>query len=247
MTVDAVENATIGGEVEGDERKKGRERRGVEFRVDVEFVGAQRQDRAEPLLLLEERGADVDEARLENGAYVALHFVDFLPRVAVDGEVETDIKDALLRLLERVAQLLEVGVGGIEHRIANHSLLFARRDLALHFRDFFLEFTEHFIGVHGVHEDRDVDDLVHVDDGCEPPRREEARVRNDEECAGYFFTQVELTRVYLECVRGDDILQVQYARLINLFGQDRQNVRSRGRFFYERKKIAEAHRIACSL
>ena len=62
VAVDAVENAAVGREVERNERENRRERRGIELGVYVELVGRERQDGAEALLLLEERGPDVDEA-----------------------------------------------------------------------------------------------------------------------------------------------------------------------------------------
>jgi hypothetical protein len=93
---------------------------------------------------------------------------------------------------KRIAQLLEVGIGGVEHRVADHALLLARRDLRLDLGDFLLEFAEHLVGVHGVDEDRDVEHLVHVDDRREPAGREEARVGDDEERAGDLFAEVDL-------------------------------------------------------
>ena len=174
MTIDAVENAAVRREVERNEREYRREWCGIELGMHLKLVGRDGQDRAEPLLLLEERGTDIDKTRLEDRAHLGLHLVDVLARCSVDGEIETDFEYALLRLLKRVAQLLEVGIRCVEHRVSHHPLLLACCDLALDFGDFLLEFAEHFVGIHRMDENRDIEHLVDVDDGSEPPCREEA-------------------------------------------------------------------------
>src|SRR3989344_144267 len=55
VAVDAVENTSVGREVEGDEREDRRERRGIDFGVNFKLIGRQGQDGAESLLLLEKR------------------------------------------------------------------------------------------------------------------------------------------------------------------------------------------------
>jgi hypothetical protein len=73
----------------------------------------------------------------------------------------------------------------------------------------FLKFAEHLVGIQWVDEKRDIDHLIHVDDRREPARRQKARVRNDEEGTGDFFSEVELFGIDLKCVRRDDILEVK--------------------------------------
>src|SRR3989338_3356080 len=176
MPVDAIEDAPIRCEVERNEWKYGRKRGRVKLRVHVDLVGRDRKDAAESLLLLEERRADVDKPRLQNRAYLGFYLVYLFARVPVDSKVEPDFKYPLLCLLQRIAQALKIGVCGVEHWVAHHALLFARRDLALHLSDFLLEFPQHFVGIHRVNENGNVDDLVHVDDRREPASRQESWV-----------------------------------------------------------------------
>ena len=61
MSVDAVENAAVAREVKRDKGEDGGERRGIQFRVDEKLVGAERDARTEPLLLLEEGWLGVHE------------------------------------------------------------------------------------------------------------------------------------------------------------------------------------------
>src|SRR3989338_6001031 len=192
--------------------------------MHIQLVGRYRKHAPEPLLLLEKRGADVHKARLENGAHFGLDFIYLLARTAVDGEIQSDLKNALLRLLQRVAQLFEVGVRRVEHRVPHHSLLLARRYLALHLSDLFLEFAQHLVGVHRVDEYGNVDDFVHVDDGSEPARRQKARVRDDEEGARDFFSEVQLAGIDAQWHRRDDVLEVQNTRFVYLFGENRKHV-----------------------
>ena len=93
-------------------------------------------------------------------------------------------------------------------------------DLRLHLGDLFLEFSEHFGGVHRVDEDGNVEHPVHVDDRREPAVGEEARIRHHEECARDLLAQVEFARSDLERERRDDVLQLENALLVDLLGQD---------------------------
>jgi len=92
VAVDAVENAAVAREVEGDEREDGRQRRGVQFRMDEKLVGAEREARAESLLLLEDCRLRVDELRVKDAADVPLGLLYLLFRVAVERDIETDVE-----------------------------------------------------------------------------------------------------------------------------------------------------------
>ena len=89
--------------------------------------------------------------------------------------------------------------------------------------------------------DRDVQDLVHVDDGREPACREEAWVGDDEERAGYFFAEVQFARADLQRMWRDDILEPQNAGAVNFFRKDGQDRRRLLCLF--RKEIEESHKI----
>src|SRR3989344_4759218 len=174
--------------------------------MNVGLIGREGEEAAGPAFLLGRRRANIDEARFEDGAHLALDLVYFFSGVAIEREIQTHFENALLRLLKRIAEFFKVGIGGVEHRAAHQSFFFTRRYLALHFGDLFLEFTEHLIRIHGVYEYGNIDDLVHVDDGCEPARGKEARVRDDEEGSGYLFTEIELSGIDTKRVRRDDVL-----------------------------------------
>src|SRR3989338_6733212 len=151
--------------------------------MHVKLIVSERKDAPEPLFLLEKRGADVDEARFQHGAYLGFNLVYRLARIAVPGQIQTDFKDALLRLFEGTAQILKVGICGIKHRVAHHALLFARGYLALNLGDFLLEFPEHFARVHRMNEYGNVQNFVHVDNRREPSRSEKTRIRDYEKGA----------------------------------------------------------------
>src|SRR3989338_5294724 len=172
----------------------------------------------------EEGGGNLEERRLEYRAYLGLDLIYLFAGVAVDGEVEPDLEDALLRLLQRIAQLFQVGISGVEHRVAHHPLLLAGGYLALHLGDFFLKLAEHLVGIHRVNENRNVDDLVHVDDGSKPAGREEARIRDDEKSACDFLAEVEFAGIDAQRVRRDDVLEVENPGFVNLFRQNRQHI-----------------------
>ena len=204
--------------------------------MHVELIGGQRQHRAEALLLLEECRADVYEPGFKNRTHLTLRFVDLFARVAIDREIETHVEDALLRLLERVAKLLEVGVCGIEHRVAHDPLLFAGSDLTLDLGHLLLELAEHFVGIHRVNEYRDVDHLIHVDDRREPAGGKEARIRDHEECACDLLSEIEFARIHFERVRRDHVLEIEYPGLVDLIGKHRKNIRYFGAFFVAKRK-----------
>ena len=236
MAVDTVENAAIRREVERNERKYRGKRRRIELRVHIELVGRQRQHRAETLFLLEECRAYVDEAGFKDGAYFTLRLVDLFARIAIDGEIEAHVEDAFLCLLKRVAQLLEVGVRGVEHRVAHDPLLFAGSDLTLDLGHLLLELAEHFVGIHRVNEYRDVDHLIHVDDRREPAGGKEARIRDHEECACDLLSEIEFARIHFERVRRDHVLEIEYPGLVDLIGKHRKNIRYFGAFFVAKRK-----------
>src|SRR3989338_7938544 len=114
MPVDAVENAAVAREVEGYEREERREGRGVQFRIDEELVAAQGEAGPESLLLLEEGRLRVDKFGVEDAADIPFGLIYLLLRITIEREVEADIKELLLRLLQVVAQALQVLIRGIE-------------------------------------------------------------------------------------------------------------------------------------
>ena len=59
----------------------------------VQLVGCERQDRAEPLLLLEKRRTDIDQTALKDRTHFGFRFVYFLSGISVYGEIEPDIED----------------------------------------------------------------------------------------------------------------------------------------------------------
>ena len=184
----------------------------------------------EALLLLEERGLQVDEPRFEHRFYLGLGFVELLDALAVHRDVYADVEDALLRLLERIAQLFEIAVRGIEHRIAHQTLFFTSADLAADFRDLFLEFAEDRGGLYRVYEDGDIKHLVEIDERREPSFGEEARIGDNEERARDLVPEVQFPRGDLERGRSDDVLELKHPGFINRFRQDRRE--RRGTFFF---------------
>ena len=176
MPVDAVEDTAFGGEVERNEREERGERRSVELTPHSKLVVRGRQYTLEPLLLLEERRLDVDELRFEDRLHLRLELVELVLGAPVEGDVETDVEEPLLGLLELVAQALEILVGGVELRVADEPLFLAEVDLTLHLGDLLAELLEDARGLDRVDEERDVKDLVEVDDRREPAVGEEPRV-----------------------------------------------------------------------
>ena len=97
------------------------EESGDEFSFELtrsSSVPSGRQER-NPCSCWNERRLGVDELRVENAADIAFGLVDLLFRIAIEREIETDIKKFLLRLLQTVAQALEVLVCGVEQGVAH--------------------------------------------------------------------------------------------------------------------------------
>jgi hypothetical protein len=78
--------------------------------------------------------------------------------------------------------------------------------------------------------------------GANQPGRQEARIRDDEEGARDALAEIELARIDLERVRRDDVLEVEDACLVDLFGQYREDLRC-VLLLSERQKVGEGHII----
>ncbi len=144
MPVDAVENAFVGSQVKRSEREERRERRRIQFGMHFQKVIAEGQSAFVALFLLEERRLDVNELGLKDGLDFGFYFIKFRVALAVNSNIETDIKKFLLRLLELVAKILQVLISDIKHWVAHQSLFFPTVDLTLDFGYLSLELAQNF-------------------------------------------------------------------------------------------------------
>ena len=183
MAVDAPENAFVAREVEGDERKYRGKRGRVKFIVDLEFVGHERENTAVPLYLLEDGGFEIHEFGIKYGLQLPLNLIELRFVIGIDGDIDTDIKETFLCLLELVAKVLEILIGDVEFWISDKTLLLTLIDLALHFRNLLLKSAKNKFRLDRVNHNRNIVDLVEIDDWREPVLRKEARIGNNKKCS----------------------------------------------------------------
>src|SRR3989338_10142466 len=98
MAVHPIQDALGGCEVERDERKDARERRGVELAMHKELVVSERRGAPKSLLLLEECRFQDDQLAFKEGFDLVLHFIDLLLGRAVDRKIDPHIEELFLRL-----------------------------------------------------------------------------------------------------------------------------------------------------
>src|SRR3989344_987631 len=173
--------------------------------MHLELIRLDRDDAPESLLLLEERGLQINELGFKRRFYFVLRFVQVLFRVFYKSYVESNVKKFFLRLLKLIAEPLDVLISNIKLRVAHEAFVFPDSDLALHFRKFFLKLPQDPVRVDRMREYGNVENAVEVDDGREPAFGEEARIRNDKERPRHFPADVDGVRIDFECGGGDDV------------------------------------------
>ena len=173
--------------------------------------------------LLEERGLRVGEARLQEGFYLIFRFVEFVLREAVDRDVEPEVEQPLLRLLEFVAQLLQIPVCRIQNRIAHEALLLPHGNLGLHLRHFPAQSPEDCGGVHRMHEHGDVKNLVHIDDRAEPVGVQISRIGKHKNRARKLCSKAHGRRFYFKRRGRQDVFERKFPGAVNLLREYRKD------------------------
>src|SRR3989344_128536 len=92
--------------------------------------------------------------------------------------------------------------------------------LTLNLRHFSLELAQNLRSFDRMNKNRDIEDLVHVDNRREPSLVKKAWVRDYEKAAQNLLTQINFSRCNLECRGGDYIFELQYSGLENLMRQN---------------------------
>src|SRR3989338_7277234 len=166
--------------------------------MDQKLVVGGGNDAAETLFLLEQRRFQIDQFGFQHCFDFRLQAIEFGFIVGENGNVKTDVKDFLGRLLESVAQIFQVLISGVQFRVANHTLFFPQVNLALDFGDFFLKLAQNARSFHRMNKNGNIEHFVQVDNRRKPAFRQIARVRNDEKSPNQFFAQIDFFRVDLE-------------------------------------------------
>ena len=186
-----------------------------------EEVHTKRQGALPAVFLLEDGWLNVDKLGLQHILHLALGLVKLLFTLAVEGEVQSDIKHLFARLLELVPQKFNVLVGGVQFWVAHHPPLLAHRTLALHLGNFLLQATQNHGRINGVNVDGNVKNAVKIDDGHEPVFGKLARVGNDKECPRVLAADVDEVGTDLERRRRNDVLEGQLIPIVKVVRDDR--------------------------